>query len=343
MPTSCAVSRTTRSPRRSASRRRSACRAVTDGEFRRASWHMDFIYQLDGVTKGQGSSPSSSTTSRATSSSRRRRCTSTGSSPSRKTIFGDAFSFLSEHVEHGAPKLTIPSPSMVHYRGGRSAIDEERLSRPRLVLERSGPPPTREEVRRLGELGCTLPPVRRHEPRLYERPGTSASTSPRSAAIQSTSTSSYIRHLNEAIADRPEGMRVTTHMCRGNFRSSWVGRGRLRLCRRGAAERPRRRRLLHGVGRRALRRLRAAAVPAEGRERVVLGLVTTKRGELESKGRPEAPHRGGVPLRAARTAVPLAAVRVLLDGRGELRSPRTSSGRSCGSWSKWPTKSGKEV
>ena len=107
---------------------------MTDGELRRASWHMDFIYQLDGVTKEAGHLSVSSTTRTATSSSRRPRCMSTASSGF-PTIFGDDFGFLRETVETGIPKLTIPSPSMVHYRGGRAAID----ARSTPTWTRSGP------------------------------------------------------------------------------------------------------------------------------------------------------------------------------------------------------------
>ena len=70
----------------------------------------------------------------------------------------------------------------------------------------------------------------------------------------------YARLINAAIADRPAGMTVCTHLCRGNFKSAWVGGGRLRAGRRSAVQRARGRRLLSRVRRRALGRLRAAAV-----------------------------------------------------------------------------------
>src|ERR1019366_1407332 len=92
----------------------------------------------------------------------------------------------------------------------------------------------------------------------------------------------YIRHLNEVLADKPEGLTVTTHMCRGNFRSSWVAEGGYDF----VAEA-----LFGGLnvdgffleyddarsgGFEPLR-----FVPKN--KLVVLGLVTTKRGELEEK------------------------------------------------------------
>ena len=137
----------------------------------------------------------------------------------------------------------------------------------------------------------------------------------------------YIRHINEALAGRPEGMAVTTHMCRGNFRSSWVAEGGYDF----VAE------ALFGEldvdgffmewddarsgGFEPLR-----FVP-EGKV-VVLGLVTTKRGELEDEGHAEAPDRGGVAVRRPRPAVPLAAVRVLLDRRGQRADARAAGGEA---------------
>src|SRR3954453_8647936 len=95
-------------------------KSITDGEFRRESWHMDFIYQLGGITKVQDDTihvhfenaereydwapPSAHVSDTVTLP---------------KTIFAEHFAFLRDNVRAGTPKLTIPSPSMVHYRGGR--------------------------------------------------------------------------------------------------------------------------------------------------------------------------------------------------------------------------------
>ena len=104
--------------------REAGLRTVTDGEFRRASWHMDFIYELGGIEKVVDSSlklqfhneqgdlefaaPSLHVASRL---------------GLEYTIFGDAFTYLREHAgPDQTPKLTIPSPSMVHYRGGRASM-----------------------------------------------------------------------------------------------------------------------------------------------------------------------------------------------------------------------------
>jgi 5-methyltetrahydropteroyltriglutamate--homocysteine methyltransferase len=200
---------------------------ATDGEFRRTSWHMDFIYQLEGVDKTDEKlqvhfhnadgdldfeSAALKVHDRVTLGD---------------TIFGDAFSFLAETVRQTAdgltPKLTIPSPSMVHYRGGRAAIDES-------VYPDLEPFWTdlsaayAEQLRRVADLGCTY----------LQLDDTSLAylNDPKQREIVASQGSDaehqheqYIRTINAAIADRPESLRVTTHMCRGNYRSSWAAEG----------------------------------------------------------------------------------------------------------------------
>jgi 5-methyltetrahydropteroyltriglutamate--homocysteine methyltransferase len=200
-------------------------RTVTDGEFRRASWHMDFIYSLDGVSKVMDET--------LHVQFRNERGTIEFAPPSlhvdgriglSHTIFGDAFAFLRSCASEGqVPKLTIPSPSMVHYRGGRAAIDESLYPDldefwADLVAA------YREEVRRVAELGCTylqfddtsLAYINDPKQREHVRAIGGDAEHQHEA---------YIRHINEALADRPPGLAVTTHMCRGNFRSSWAAEG----------------------------------------------------------------------------------------------------------------------
>jgi 5-methyltetrahydropteroyltriglutamate--homocysteine methyltransferase len=255
-------------------------RSVTDGEFRRASWHMDFIYSLDGVSKvvdetlhvqfrnEQGTiefaPPSAHVDGRIGLS---------------ETIFGDAFDFLrGAAMPEQTPKLTIPSPSMVHYRGGRAAIDEELY--PDLdAFWADLTAAYAEQVRRLGEHGCTYlqfddtslaylnDPAQREHVRAI-------------GGDAEHQHEAYIRHINEALAGRPDGMAVTTHMCRGNFRSSWVAEGGYDF----VAEALFNQLEVDGFfmewddarsgGFEPLR-----FVPPD--KLVVLGLVTTKRGELE--------------------------------------------------------------
>ena len=199
-------------------------RTATDGEFRRASWHMDFIYSLDGVSKAPGDLVVKFHNEKGDIEFTPAAMQIDGKLGVSETIFGDAFAFLKSCVGGGQlPKLTIPSPSMVHYRGGRASIDEavypdmEQFWADLVAAYR-------EEVRRLGELGCTylqfddtsLAYLNDPEQREHVR---------EIGGDAEHQHETYIRHINEAVTDRPEGMAVTTHMCRGNFRSSWVAEG----------------------------------------------------------------------------------------------------------------------
>ena len=254
--------------------------SATDGEFRRASWHMDFIYQLDGIDQADeqvkvefhNEQGDLEFTAAALSVHDR-----IGLS---KTIFGDAFEALKSMTTTTTPKLTIPSPSMVHYRGGRAAISEDVYP----DVEEFWNDLTaayRDEVRRLGELGCTYLQfddtslAYLNDPKQREYVAGIGGDPDRQHVH-------YIHHINEALAGRPEGMRVTTHMCRGNFRSSWVAEGGYDF----VAEALFNELEVDGFfmeyddarsgGFEPLR-----FVP-DGKM-VVLGLVTTKRGELEEK------------------------------------------------------------
>jgi len=198
-------------------------RSATDGEFRRASWHMDFIYQLDGIEKEAGH-----ITVRFFSPEGEIEFTPaalhvTGTLGVSRTIFGADFEFLQRTVTRNVPKLTMPSPSMVHYRGGRAAIDESIYP----DLDSFWADLTaayREQVRRLGELGCSYLQLDNtslaylNDPHQREYVA-SIGGDPDRQHVE------YIRRINEALAGRPEGMTVTTHMCRGNFRSSWAAEG----------------------------------------------------------------------------------------------------------------------
>jgi 5-methyltetrahydropteroyltriglutamate--homocysteine methyltransferase len=198
-------------------------RGITDGEFRRTSWHMDFIYQLGGVDRTEeklavhfrnegGELDFSSAALRVHD-----RVTLDD------TIFADAFTYLRDTVTTGTPKLTIPSPSMIHYRGGRAAIDTAVYPE----LDEFWADLTSayaEEVRRLGELGCTYLQLDDTSLAYLNDPAQRAMMAEQGGDPEHQH-ELYIRNLNAALAGRPEGMSVTTHMCRGNFRSSWAAEG----------------------------------------------------------------------------------------------------------------------
>jgi 5-methyltetrahydropteroyltriglutamate--homocysteine methyltransferase len=206
-----------------AMQRDAGLQSATDGEFRRASWHMDFIYQLGGVGKAPGNlavrfhNPSGDIefTPAALHIGSKIKLD--------KAIFADDFGYLQSVVKEATPKLTIPSPNMVHYRGGPAAIDhdvypdmEEFWSDLSAAYN--------DEVQRLAALGCTYLQLDDTSLAYLNDPGQRAEIAGRGEDADHLHLR-YIRQVNDAIAGRPDTMRVTTHMCRGNFRSSWAAAG----------------------------------------------------------------------------------------------------------------------
>jgi 5-methyltetrahydropteroyltriglutamate--homocysteine methyltransferase len=255
-------------------------RAATDGEFRRTSWHMDFIYQLGGIEQSdeklvirmhdQRGEKTFTTAALAVRSKVRLE----------HTIFGDDFRFLAGQVRTAVPKLTIPSPNMVHYRGGLAAVD--RSVYPDIEqFWHDLSAAYADEVRALGELGCRYLQFDDTSLAYLNDPAQRAMLAERGDDAEHQHLR-YIQTINAAVADKPADMRVTTHMCRGNYRSAWAAEGGYDF----VAE------ALFGElnvdgffcefddarsgGFEPLR-----FVPPG--KRVVLGLVTTKRPELESK------------------------------------------------------------
>src|SRR3954453_13313085 len=255
--------------------------SVTAGEFRLASWHMDFIYSLGGISRAkddlkvQFRNPEGTIefTPAALHVDERIRL--------EETIFGEHFAFLSDVADHGqTPKLTIPSPSMVHYRGGAAAID------PSVYPDKDEfwadlTKAYADQVEAIAGQGCRYLQFDDTSLAYLNDPQQRAMLAERGEDAEHLH-EQYIRHINEALSGRPEGLTVTTHMCRGNFRSSWVAEGGYDF----VAEALFNELAVDGFfleyddarsgGFEPLR-----FVPRG--KRGVLGLVTTKRGELEKK------------------------------------------------------------
>jgi methionine synthase II (cobalamin-independent) len=256
--------------------------SATDGEFRRSTWHMDFIYQLGGIEKAPGDMQVQFRNEQGTVE-----WTPAALHVSEKihlahTIFAEAFQFLWSTVgPDQTPKLTIPSPNMVHYRGGQAAIDE-RIYPDLEEFWSDLCAAYADELRALGELGCTYLQFDDTSLAYLNDPRQREQMAARGASDVEHLHEQYVRNINRALEGRPDGMAVTTHLCRGNFRSSWAAEGGYDF----VAEA-----LFGGLevdgffleyddarsgGFEPLR-----FVP-KGKY-VVLGLVTTKRGELEPK------------------------------------------------------------
>jgi 5-methyltetrahydropteroyltriglutamate--homocysteine methyltransferase len=198
--------------------------SATDGEFRRATWHMDFIYQIGGISKAPGNlavkfhNPGGDIewTPAALHVGSKLRMD--------KTIFADDFRYLQSVVAPGqTAKLTIPSPNMVHYRGGPAAIDpavypdiEEFWADLAAAYA--------DEVAAVAALGCTYLQFDDTSLAYLNDPAQRAEIAARGEDADHLHLR-YIRQINGALAARPPGLAVTTHLCRGNFRSSWAASG----------------------------------------------------------------------------------------------------------------------
>ncbi|HEY1485991.1 MAG TPA: 5-methyltetrahydropteroyltriglutamate--homocysteine S-methyltransferase [Micromonosporaceae bacterium] len=197
--------------------------SATDGEFRRTSWHMDFIYQLGGVHKADENLTVKFYNDAGTLEFASAALHVDERITLPQTIFAEAYAFLATQVTTATPKITIPSPSMVHYRGGRAAISTDIYpSLDEFWDDLSAA--YAQQVAGLASLGCTYlqlddtslaylnDPAQREQ--LASHGGDPLHQHER-----------YIAQINKAIAGRPDGMAVTTHMCRGNFQSSWAASG----------------------------------------------------------------------------------------------------------------------
>jgi 5-methyltetrahydropteroyltriglutamate--homocysteine methyltransferase len=256
-------------------------RSATDGEFRRSSWHMDFIYGIDGISRAEDNLTvhfrSASGSIQFTPAALR----IDGRLGIGAPIFGEHFTFLRDTVQDGVtPKLTIPSPSMVHFRGGRAAID------PDVYPDEEGfwsdlSAAYAAEVEGLYGLGCRYLQLDDTSLAYLNDPRQREEVETRGADAVHLH-ERYIRQINAAISDRPTDMAVTTHMCRGNFRSSWAAEGGYDF----VAEALFSQLAVDGFfleydDARSGDFSPLRFVPPG--KNVVLGLVTTKRGELESK------------------------------------------------------------
>ncbi len=255
--------------------------SATDGEFRRASWHMDFIYQLGGIEKIQGDIEVHFRNADGTVDFKPAAIAVNEKLRLDHTIFAEDFQFLKGIVSDGVtPKLTIPSPNMVHYRSGRAALNQD-------VYPDIEPfwsdlqTAYADQVRAVAELGCEYLQLDDTSLAYLNDPSQREFLADRGEDVTHLH-ETYVRNINSALAGRPEGLTITTHLCRGNFRSSWAAEGSYDY----VAET-----LFGGLdvdgffleyddarsgGFEPLR-----FVPPD--KLVVLGLVTSKRGELESK------------------------------------------------------------
>ncbi|HEX6224682.1 MAG TPA: 5-methyltetrahydropteroyltriglutamate--homocysteine S-methyltransferase [Chryseolinea sp.] len=196
-------------------------KAITDGEFRRDYFHLDFLQQLDGVTVTGGIAANPHAKA-AEDGFTPPKLTVTGKLKHNKEIQVNDFKFL-ESVVTQTPKVSIPSPTMVHFRGGRKAIDitaypdmDEFFSDLAQCY--------RDEIQALYAAGCRYIQLddtnlaylcdmkMREEARLR---GDDPNELPKR----------YAELINSAINARPQDLTIGVHLCRGNYRSTWFAEG----------------------------------------------------------------------------------------------------------------------
>lgn len=197
--------------------------SATDGEMRRGSWHMDFLYQVGGVTRAQDTIEATFRNAEGAIRFTPAALRVTGKLRLDKCIFEDDFLFLKSVCRTATPKLTIPAPSMMHYRGGRAAVDEAVYP----DLEEFWHDLAQvyaQQLQALAALGCTYLQLDDTSLAYLNDPQQRAHIT-RLGGDGATHHLTLVRTVNEALKRRPAGMTVTTHLCRGNFRSSWAAEG----------------------------------------------------------------------------------------------------------------------
>ena len=196
---------------------------ATDGEFRRATWHMDFINQIGGIGQAAGNIK---VRFRNAGGDIEWTPAAIGVDSKLKinhTIFGDHFEYLKSLSKNLTPKLTIPSPNMVHYRGGPAAIDPAVYPDPEEFWHDLAAA-YKDEITRLHALGCTYLQLDDTSLAYLNDPAQRAELTERGDDAEHLHLR-YIKQVNDAIRDKPADMTITTHLCRGNFRSSWAASG----------------------------------------------------------------------------------------------------------------------
>ncbi len=198
-------------------------KGITDGEFRRTYFHVDFLEKLDGVDVRYGE---------FNATFRKDDGTQVGFRPPTMhvesrikhgaPIQGADFDFL-KGVVRATPKVCIPAPSMLHFRGGREAISAKVYPRLEDFYDDLTEAYTQEidDLARRGLHYLQLDDTNLAylcDPTIRER--TRARGDDPDALVHL-----YCKLVNGAIRHRPKDMVVTVHLCRGNFKSAWVAQG----------------------------------------------------------------------------------------------------------------------
>src|ERR1700683_465309 len=199
-------------------------RLATDGEYNRFSWQRDFLLKIGNVRPMASKLTVRFHSAAATRDPPPPSLQVVGKLSRPQGIFVDDFKFLKSVTPAGVTaKITIPSPTIVHFRGGREAIDAGAYPQMDAFYDDLAAV-YRAEIADLAAAGCRYlqidevhlaylcdPELRRQVSNIGEDPATLPKT--------------YAKLLNAAIAGKPADMTVCMHLCRGNFAGAWVAEG----------------------------------------------------------------------------------------------------------------------
>jgi 5-methyltetrahydropteroyltriglutamate--homocysteine methyltransferase len=197
-------------------------KSITDGEFRRTYFHLDFLEQLGGVKVGEATlsrdangvehlvPPAIHVIDKVTHA---------------KQIQLADFNYLKSQVSAGrTPKVTIPSPTMLHFRGGRAGISRTAYPELEPVFYQDVAKAYGDELRSLSAAGCNY--VQMDDTNLaylcdekMREAARGRGDDPNELAHR------YAKFINLVVAQKPEGMTLAMHLCRGNFKSTHAASG----------------------------------------------------------------------------------------------------------------------
>jgi 5-methyltetrahydropteroyltriglutamate--homocysteine methyltransferase len=250
--------------------------SITDGEFRRDWWHLDFLAQLEGVTLQDNPGPKFQTGEHG--GEQPPIATVTGRIACRRPIMAGPFAYLKSQTTR-TPKMTIPSPSMLHLRGGRAAISREAY--PDLAAFWADVAAAyRQAIGHLYDAGCRYLQLDDITFAYLCDPKIQANCRANGDDPE-TLPQTYADAINAALAGKPDDLHVTIHTCRGNFKSAWVAEGSYDPVVQAMFSTNVDGYFMEFDSARAGGFGPLRALPRG--KKVVLGLVTTKLGALESK------------------------------------------------------------
>jgi 5-methyltetrahydropteroyltriglutamate--homocysteine methyltransferase len=250
--------------------------SITDGEFRRDWWHLDFLAQLEGVTLQDNPGPKFQTGEHG--GEQPPIATVTGRIACRRPIMAGHFAYLKSQTTR-TPKMTIPSPSMLHLRGGRAAISREAY--PDLAAFWADVAAAyRQAIGHLYDAGCRYLQLDDITFAYLCDPKIQANCRANGDDPE-TLPQTYADAINAALAGKPDDLHVTIHTCRGNFKSAWVAEGSYDPVVQAMFSTNVDGYFMEFDSARAGGFGPLRALPRG--KKVVLGLVTTKLGALESK------------------------------------------------------------